>query len=67
MCSRGKNGACKFARDAHRVDMQVAEWVEADDMGEEAKVPENEEAAKEDNTDASMKRWPTMVDDLIDL
>jgi hypothetical protein len=47
--------------------MQVAEWVEADDMGEEAKVPENEEAAKEDNTDASMKRWPTMVDDLIDL
>jgi hypothetical protein len=66
-CRDGKTSACKLTRDLHGVDMQVAEWVKADNMNGEVEVTQNEKQVKKDNTIASREGWPSMVTDLIDL
>jgi hypothetical protein len=67
LCRRGNIGACKFASHPNDVDMQVAEWVKADDMASEVKATRNETPVRKDNTITSKEGWPNMVNDLIDL
>jgi hypothetical protein len=70
-CTASKRRGCRFAPEAHGVDMEVTEWVKPRGGGasiaDAKRVIAKARNMETNSPKGSMENWPPMVGNLIDI